>query len=272
MLLDKSKIYDCITFYDENLLVNTRFEILDDVVDYFIICESKYDHRSKEKNINFFLKNKKFQNKIRHIVLEENFPNLQDPWEIESYQREMIFRGLYDSNPSDLIMYSDSDEIPNPEILRDYSLNKKFGIFMMKSYVYKINIFNQYESPWEGTKICKKKHLKSFTYLRKKIKKKNITKPFWNIFQEKDISIISNGGWHFNNLYTPEVISKKLRTFPHREFSGKEFSDISLIKKKIDNLEDLFHRGHSYLKVQIDKSYPGFILDNLSQFKNFIQL
>ena len=157
MLLDKSKIYDCITFYDENLLVNTRFEILDDVVDYFIICESKYDHRGKEKNINFFLKNKKFQNKIRHIVLEENFPNLQDPWEIESYQREMIFRGLHDSNPSDLIMYSDSDEIPNPEVLRDYSLNKKFGIFMMKSYVYKINIFNQYESPWEGTRICQKK-------------------------------------------------------------------------------------------------------------------
>jgi beta-1,4-mannosyl-glycoprotein beta-1,4-N-acetylglucosaminyltransferase len=272
MLLDKSKIYDCITFYDENLLVNARFEILDDVVDYFIICESKYDHRGKAKSINFFLKNKKFQNKIRHIVLEENFPNLQDPWEIESYQREMIFKGLYDSDPRDLIMYSDSDEIPNPEILKNYSLNKKFGIFMMKSYVYKINIFNQYESPWEGTRICQKKFLKSFTYLRKKIKKKNIAKPFWNIFLEKDISIISNGGWHFNNLYTPEVISKKLRTFPHREFSGKEFSDINLIKKKIDNLEDLFYRGHLYLKVQIDNGYPEFILNNLSQFKSFIQL
>lgn len=272
MLLDKPKIYDCITFYDENLLVNTRFEILDDVVDYFVICESKYDHCGKEKNINFFLKNKKFKNKIRHIILEENFPNLQDPWEIESYQREMIFKGLYDSDPSDLIMYSDSDEIPNPDILRVYPLNKKFGIFMMKSYVYKINIFNQYESPWEGTRICQKKYLKSFTYLRKKIKKKNITKPFWKIFLEKDISIIPNGGWHFNNLYTPEIISKKLKVFPHREFSSKEFTDINLIKRKIENLEDLFLRGHSYQKVQIDVSYPAFIINNLNEFKNFIQL
>ena len=126
---------------------------MDDVVDYFIICESKYDHRGNAKSINFFLKNKKFQNKIRHIVLEENFPNLQDPWEIESYQREMIFKGLYDSDPSDLIMYSDSDEIPNPEILKNYSLNKKFGIFMMKSYVYKLNIFEDSRETWTETSL-----------------------------------------------------------------------------------------------------------------------
>ena len=44
------KIYDCLTFFDENLLVNSRFEILNDVVDYFIIVESKYDHQGKKKN------------------------------------------------------------------------------------------------------------------------------------------------------------------------------------------------------------------------------
>ena len=31
----KNKIYDCVTFFDENLLVAARFEILKDVVDYF---------------------------------------------------------------------------------------------------------------------------------------------------------------------------------------------------------------------------------------------
>ena len=47
-----NKIFDCITFFDENLLVNARFEILKDVVDYFVICESKYDYRGFKKNIN----------------------------------------------------------------------------------------------------------------------------------------------------------------------------------------------------------------------------
>ena len=32
------KIIDCITFYDENLITNSRFEILKDVVDKFIVC------------------------------------------------------------------------------------------------------------------------------------------------------------------------------------------------------------------------------------------
>ena len=62
-----SKIYDCITFFNENLLVNARFEILNDVVDFFIICESKYDHSGNKKKLNFNLINKKFQNKIKYI-------------------------------------------------------------------------------------------------------------------------------------------------------------------------------------------------------------
>ena len=47
----KNKIYDCITFFDENLLVNLRFEILNDVVDYFIVCESNFDHKGKKKKL-----------------------------------------------------------------------------------------------------------------------------------------------------------------------------------------------------------------------------
>ena len=32
--MSKQKIFDCITFYNENVLVNSRFEILNSVVDY----------------------------------------------------------------------------------------------------------------------------------------------------------------------------------------------------------------------------------------------
>jgi beta-1,4-mannosyl-glycoprotein beta-1,4-N-acetylglucosaminyltransferase len=141
--MNRPKIYDCIIFYDENLLVNSRFEILDEVVDFFVVCESIYDHRGKNKGINFFLKNEKFKKKVRHIIIDHNFPNLNDSWAVEAYQREMLFKGIYDALPEDLIMYSDSDEIPNPHILKNYNLEKKYGIFMMDSYVYKINIHNK---------------------------------------------------------------------------------------------------------------------------------
>ena len=75
-----SKIFDCITFFDENFLVNARFEILKDVVDYFIICESNYDHKGDKKKINFNLINQSFKKKVRHIVIEDKFPNPTDRW------------------------------------------------------------------------------------------------------------------------------------------------------------------------------------------------
>ncbi len=47
------KIFDTITFFKENLVTNLRFEILDDKVDYFVICESSFDHKGNKKKIKF---------------------------------------------------------------------------------------------------------------------------------------------------------------------------------------------------------------------------
>ena len=118
--------------------------------------------------------------------------------------------------------------------------------------------------------FVKKKNIKSLTFLRKKIKSKNLKKPFWKFYIESDIQIFDNGGWHFNNLYDPEIISKKLKVFPHKEYSSEKYSELSVIKNKIENLQDLFERNHTYTKVQIDKTYPDFILKNLELFKNYI--
>jgi beta-1,4-mannosyl-glycoprotein beta-1,4-N-acetylglucosaminyltransferase len=271
--MNKSKIFDCVTFFNENLLVNARLEILKDVVDYFVICESNYDYRGHKKKINFRLINKKFRNRVRHLILTDKFPDPKNLWKSEEHQREMIFEGIKDAKADDFIMYSDSDEIPNPEIIKKIKFNKKYGIFMMNMYVYKINLFNQYESPWEGTRICKKKDLKSFSFLRKKILAKNLKKNFFRkLLLEKDIELIKNGGWHFNNLYEPEIISKKLKSFPHSEFSDKKFSSTKIIKEKIKMHIDLFNRGHIYKVKKIDNSYPRFIFNNLKLFKNYIEL
>ena len=47
------KIYDCVTFFQENLQMHLRFNILDEVVDKFVVCESIYDHRGREKKLIF---------------------------------------------------------------------------------------------------------------------------------------------------------------------------------------------------------------------------
>ena len=158
--MTKRKIYDCITFYDENLLTNLRFEILKNVVDTFVVCESVFDHKRKKKEINFNLINQEFKNKVKHLIIKEPFPPNLSNWQIEEFQREKLLEVIKEANSEDFIMYSDSDEIPNPEIFKNFYLEKKYGIFLQNFYVYNIDTFNQYETPWEGTRICKKKDLK----------------------------------------------------------------------------------------------------------------
>ena len=273
----QKRIFDCITFFQENLQAELRFNILDEVVDQFIVCESRYDHRGLEKKINF---DKaifpKFKDKINHLILKDNFPKKNIPWENQAFQREYIFQGLKDADENDLIMFSDPDEIPDPKKLKNIKLEKKYAIFLQNMYTYKVNLFNQYESPWEGTRICKKKDLKSIDWLRQKILAKNSKYPFWRIDKERNVELIKDGGWHFNYLLTPEQISKKLKSLAATEWdfgenlTKDEFFSIKNIEDKIMNQRDLFNRKHNYKKVKIDYTFPKYILQNLDKLKEWI--
>ena len=124
--------------------------------------------------------------------------------------------------------------------------------------MYKINVFNKFETPWQGTRICKKKYLKSITFLRKKIKLENLKKAFWKLQYEKSIEFIDNGGWHFNNLYNSEIISKKLQNVKHVDKGLKNVHiDKNIIEKKIFNLEDVFYRNHRYENFKTLASKTG---------------
>ena len=106
--------------------------------------------------------------------------------------------------------------------------------------------------------------------MRQKIKSKNLDYKFFRIDKEKNIQIYNDAGWHFNNILSPEEISLKLKTFAHSEFSDEKFSSIKVIKDKIRKRIDLFDRGHQYLKIEIDDSFPKEIKNNLDKFRDFI--
>lgn len=265
-----NKIFDCITFFNENFITNLRFEILHKQVDYFVICESTYDHRGNKKKLNFNLINKRFKSKIIYLVLQEPFEIRNNEWQNQATQREYLFNALKIANKDDYIMFSDPDEIPNPKILKNFELSKKYGLFLQEMYCYKFNIYNNHESPWEGTRICKKKNLKSIDYMRQEIKVKNLSQPFWKLYKEKSIKIFNNGGWHFNSLLSPEDISIKLKTFAHTEFADDHYSNVEVIKKNIAEKRDLFKRNKFYKKITLNDSFPEYILENQVKLKKWI--
>jgi len=264
-----NKIIDCITFFNENFIFDLRYQIIKDYVTNLIICESEYDHRGKPKKLNFNYKKYQNDKKIIYIVHQKPFKD-ENPWANQATQREFILENISFVNDEDYIFFSDPDEIPNTEILKNFKLSKKYGIFFQKSFNYKFNLFNEFETPWEGTRVCKKKNLKSIDYMRQKVLSKNLNYSFFRFNKEKNIEIFKNGGWHFNNIMSAEKISLKLKTFAHKEYSSSKFSDPQIIQKKIDEKIDLFDRGYKYKKINLDTSFPDYLINNKLDYKEFI--
>ena len=268
--MKNNKIIDCVTFFDNNFIFEIRYNILVNYVDYFVICESKYDHTGKQKKQNFLFKEEYDTKKIIYIWLDKPFPKNTDRWQNQAIQRDYILENLDFASEEDFIFFSDPDEIIRPELLINFNLKKKYGIFLQNCFNYKLNLFNPHESPWEGSRVTKKKNLKSIDFMRQKILVKNLKYNFLRIDKEKSIELFHNAGWHFNNLMSPKDISLKLKTFAHKEFSGREFSAQEIIKYKIEKKIDLFGRGHNYKVVELNEKFPSYILNNLEKFKSYI--
>ncbi len=263
-------IYDCFQYFDEDHMVDLRLNILDKYVDYFVISESTKTHQGKEKKINFNINNfPKFKNKIKLIIAEynkninfENHTGGESP--IEQHQRNSLIKGIELAEPEDLIILSDSDEIPDLTKIQEIKKNKRYIAFSQSMFMYKLNLQNLDESNWIGSKITKKKNITTMQNLRD-LKFKNY--PFWRL-DKRNLQIIK-GGWHFSYLQNSQQILKKIRSFSHGEFNNKELNK-ELIEKKILKNEDIFDRGFALKKVKIDNTYPEYILENKDRYSEWI--
>ena len=263
-------IYDCFQYFDEDHMVDLRLNILDRYVDFFVISESTKTHQGKDKKINFDIKKfPKFKKKIKFIVADYNdsinFKNhVGGESPIEQHQRNSLIKGIENASSEDLIILSDSDEIPDLTKLNQIQDNKKIIAFSQKMFMYKINLQNIDESNWIGSKITKKKNITTMQNLRNLKFKKY---PFWRI-DKYNLQTI-NGGWHFSFLQTPEQILNKIKSFSHGEFNINNVNEKNIEEKILKN-EDIFGRGITLKKIQLDSSYPDYILKNKNKFLKWI--
>ncbi len=262
-------------YFDEDMLLDIRLNILNNYVDKFVIAEATIDHGGKERtpqfDINKFLK---FKSKIKYILIKD-LPthnryykkNWGPSWRRENLQRNSLEQGYRDCDPNDIVMISDLDEIPNPKKIKEFNIKNKYACFIQKNLHQKMNLLNITVKDWAGTKICQKKYLKSPQWLRNiKIKKR----PFWKFYKPKEPQIITEGGWHFNDLKKPEDISKKFKSGAHQEENIEEFTNLEKINKRMKDYKDLLGREYKYEVIKIDEAYPEYILDNKNKYKEWI--
>ena len=252
------KIFDCTTFYSEHLMMDVRFNVLNDYVEKFIVCESTISHSGEKKKLNFDINNyPKFKDKIIYIVIDEEPEGIigkkngfAEPHEKRSDSLKRIelsydymIKAISSASDNDLIILSDNDEIPNLNSEKFKKTKKDIIIFKQLFFYYKFNLLYDLV-PWFGSKAAKKKKLLSMSWLRNL---KNKRYPLWRVdtlFSNTryiNLEIINDGGWHFTNLMTAEKLYEKLTNFGHHdefELSGMTIKDL---QKKIDNKEVFFN-------------------------------
>ncbi len=299
------KIFDTFMFFNELDLLEIRLNILDPYVDYFVISESTVTFSGKPKPL-YYDENKdrykKFAHKIIHRIVSDtpnNFINWIAPhpyytkWEVsyphksggkmlkalsldfqrEVYQRDSVINSLLDvAKDNDIIIMSDLDEIPNPDKfdeMLDLITDNNLVHCKQRWYMYYLN--NYCDKDWFGTHVCQFSYLKKHSIDLLQYHKEDIE-------QLSGGPIIENAGWHFSFLGGAEKVKEKLEAYSYQggrtakilSFVDKIFKN--RIKKRIENNEDIFLTGRAFKKVDIDKTFPKYIIENQEKYRELIKI
>ena len=289
------KIIDSTTYFEEDLMMDLRFNILDPFVDEFIVSEARFSHSGKEKEIKFDKKKfSKFEKKINHIILEKEPNNIIKKDKL-SYvekrynsilrikeQRNHISKFLSKYSPEDFLIYSDNDEIPDLKNFDLQKIKKDVVIFKQKIFYYKFNLILP-GIDWFGSKACKIKNLKTVDILRNSKNKKYAFYRIDALFSDikhQSLQVVKNGGWHFSNLKTHEDLHKKyLNDENHSEYEALNLP-IERVRQNIENWTiDYDHLAkkesqEKFKKVKLERIeldiLPKFIQDNREKYVEWI--
>ena len=138
--------------------------------------------------------------------------------------------------------------------------------------------------PWFGSKACKKKKLKSFSWLRN-IKNKKY--PIWRLdtyfskLKNTNLEIIDNGGWHFTNVKTPDDLFIKMKNFGHHDEFEQSGLTIDDIAQKIKDRKIFYNhftdkenqnkwKSEDLLKIIDSKLLPEYLFKNFNKFDNWL--
>ena len=279
----KRKIYDGFLFFNELDLLEIRLNVLNDVVDQFILVEANVTHQGNPKPF-IFEKNKDrfapFLHKIIHIKIEDTPSNFSNPpenitseidkniWKYINetsafdkytqphfgrifYQRECIIKGVIGANDEDIIISSDVDEIPNPEILSRldefYEIDDLYTFVQFKycyylNYLFESHIDNTRGNMlpnqiWHGSRMGSWKILKNYSL---------------NSLRNNNQNEIWDGGWHFSYMGGENIVKEKVLASDGSGYSNAVTQD-------------------KITKVNIDDTYPEYIINNLEKYKHLIK-
>ncbi len=263
------KIYDIFTYNGEADVLEIRLNILNDVVDQFIIVEAPTTFSGKPKPLYFECHKERFSafaEKIKYFVIDD-YPNdtallkLADEspnvpksgpehWRREFYQKESIKKALTHLSDEDICFIGDVDEVWNPTV----ALPKDIQVHKLQQLVYTYYLNNRSSESWAGTLVARYKTIKESCLNHLRTEKK------WNV--------LKHGGWHFTSMGGLDEVRRKLNdSYTEESYNTKD------IQQK---LEGRFGKkdciGRSGFKFWIDETdLPNYILENKNKYQKLFK-
>ena len=287
-MINGRQVFDCFPFYDELDILEIRLNILDEVVDYFVLVESSRTFTGNKKSLYFSENKERYSNylhKIRHIVVDDSeYKEDVKVWQREFDQKNSVFRGIQGCGAEDFVIVSDVDEIPNPNVIKDIVNEDSNFISVIKQPCFYYYLNCKSTEVFDKAKIAKLKKIKSPQQIRAypRFSKNNSNKLTQIVFKwigsfRKRFSlwfrfykVFEDAGWHFTYMKSPEQISQKINNFSHTELNSSQFNEIKLIEYRIKNLKDPFERNYFLKIIEIDESYPEYIVKNKARYQKLI--
>ena len=278
------KVIDVFPFFNELDLLEIRLNSLDPYVDCFILSEATKTFSGLDKPL-YYQENKerfkKFSDKIIHnIVNDDTAPELH-PYQRDIFQKNSIKEVvLKNASDDDAIIWSDIDEVPNPEAIEELETFFQPDIifhFAQDNCIGYLNLVEttgqirsmtpdwDYENypKWLGSKLFSKSILEKYTMSELRSKQ-----------EQESNSRISPGGWHWSyvgseGLSVEDRIVKKLECAAHLELNTEQVrSQVSVVKENKDPLGRYYA---NYEIVPIDDNYPKYITTNKEKFSYIIK-
>lgn len=274
-------VYDCFQFFNELDILKLRMHVLNDIVDKFVVSESTVTFSGDPKPL-YFQENQEmfaeFKEKIIHRVVDDT-PMDTNAFMRDSHQKCAVARGLAGAKDDDVVIFSDVDEIPNPEavkrVLKHFDDGKIYALAQRNFYCYLdmeetsgnlLSITGEFEGfagtdrKWLGTKICKYSMLK--TYTTEQLRDK----------EQKHLMVrVPEGGWHFSymgggkNESVEDRVKYKIKSAAHQEYNNR--STLSKVKRNIKNHQDILGRESRFEIVPVDETFPVYLREHLEEYR-----
>lgn len=242
-------IWDCFLYNGERELLDIRLHELSKCKEpvTHILIEAAYTFSGKEKPLYFGQIKEEYAEWPIISVTVERFPETENPWDRERYQRNLIKPALNMMNPSDdnIVIIGDVDEIVMASVVDEFKGD--FASLCMNKYAYYLNGLEAHQG-WDRCRIMKWSYLKD----------KNPEEVRNSGYPES----IPNSGFHFSWLHNRA--DEKLKSFSHIELDTPEFRNSVIMR-------DAFWNDTELQYTEIEPFYPEYIRNNIEKFKHLIK-